>query len=440
MLKNFIPFFHRLKHKIVFSVTAFFKTDEHQELLKTVDTHLLIWNHELVNLETQERAELADLKSETIASTAKEILSKKSKSKQNLHIALYLSNIEFVSTEYELPEMATQNVVSALSYQVSELMPAYPGQLMLAAKHDESRDKNIALWLDHNRTESLFNAFKEQAIELTAIIPRIMLTSLIKNGNVKKNYNHQYRDHDENHLLQITLNNQYLIQWSGISNSDIKDEAYFQQWEKDSEPSKDMTHIDTADFWPTVDRSDIEQLSYVFFPESARHNLKKHSRLKKGRLAVIAGIIVVALLVAPFIKNLIRYNKYDKKYQEYKEKTVEIRKMRSSVTQFEDNWALFMDYPRADIIAVIHKLNTVIPQDSWIQGFEVKDGFVEIDGYSPNPTRILEIISRQAEFGQVAFNQRTRSERGKSNEHFGITFRLNNINVEAYQEKYFPVN
>ena len=114
--------------------------------------------------------------------------------------------------------------------------------------------------------------------------------------------------------------------------------------------------------------------------------------------------------------------------------------MRSTVTRFEENWGLFIDYPRPDVMAVVKKLNSIIPQDSWIKGFEIKSGVVEIDGYSPNPTGILEVISRQREFEQASFNQRTRTERGKNNEHFGITFHLNSINMEAYQDKYFPVN
>ncbi|MCU7834258.1 MAG: PilN domain-containing protein [gamma proteobacterium symbiont of Taylorina sp.] len=440
MFKNVMPFFHRLKHRFVFSLTAFFKTDERQELLKTVDTHLLIWNQELLNLQTGECVELADMEAETVASAAKKLSLIEGKNKQSIHIALYLSNVEFVATEYELPEMAIQNVPSALSYQVSDLMPAYPGQLMLAVNHNESRKKNIALWLDYERTERLFSAFKQQSIELSAIIPRIILTSLIKTENTKKNQILQYREQDENHLLQVTLNQQDFIQWRSISHRDMQDEAYFQQWEKESAALDDMTHIKTADYWLDIDRKQIEQLSYAFFPESARRNLKKHSRLKKGRLAVIAGLIVAVLLVTPFIKNSIRFNKYEQRYLEYKEKTVEVRKMRSSVTQFEDNWALFVDYPRADIAAVIRKLNSIIPKNSWIKGFVIKEGFVEIDGYSPNPTSILETISRQEEFEQVAFNRRTQSERGKKNEHFGITFHIKSINVEAYQEKYFPVN
>lgn len=440
MFKNFILIFNRLKYKLVFAVSSFIKTDEQQELLQKVDSHFLIWDHQLINLDTGQSSVLEDMNAETIASAASEIISKESKYKHTLHAALYLPDLEFIATEYELPEVAAQNIPSALSYQVDELMPAYPGKLMLAVNHNDSRKKNIALWLDQLRTEVLFTALKSQNIELIVIIPRIALAFLAKNLNTAKSHIRQFRESDENGLLDVALENQSLLQWQSINNNDMKDEEYFRQWQQWSEPTVDRTLVKSAAFWQQIDRSHLDQLRYSFFPESTRQNLKQRSRLKKGRLAVIAAITAAFLLATPFIINIIRNIQWQQQYQDFKEKTAEVSKMRSTVTQFEDKWALFMEYPRADVMAVIRKLNNIIPQDSWIKGFEIKSGVVEIDGYSPNPTNILEVISKQPEFEQAAFNQKTRIERGKNNEHFGITFQLNSINMDAYQEKYFPVN
>jgi hypothetical protein len=422
-------------------MASFIKTDEHQELLKTVDIQLLVWNQQLFNLQTGDCESLVNADADSIAEVAQLLIQKIGKKNiKNKHIALYLANIEFVSTEYELPEVAAPAVSAALKYKVAELMPAYPGQLMLAVNHDDSRKKNLALWLDHQRTESLFNAFHQQNMELTAIIPRIALAPLLIHDKMKKHQCYQFREQDDQHLLQVTLMNNHLVQWRHISLRDKQEETYFQEWQAGLESCEEMTLIDTVDFWSAVDKKQIEQLSYAFFPESAQHNLKKHSRLKKGRLAIIAGIILSLLLAAPFVKNSVRYAKWDKRYQEYKEKTVDVRKMRSSVTQFEDNWGLFIDYPQVDVTNVIQILDKVIPKDSWLKGFKIKEGFVEIEGFSPTPTRILEIIAKQTLFEQVAFNRSRTKQRGKDEERFGLTFHLHKINVSAYQDKYFPVN
>ena len=60
-----------------------------------------------------------------------------------------------------------------------------------------------------------------------------------------------------------------------------------------------------------------------------------------------------------------------------------------------------------------------------------------IEGYSPNPAEILELLSRLEEFDQVRFNQNIRSERGKNKEHFGITFLLIAIDEDAYYKEFF---
>jgi len=54
--------------------------------------------------------------------------------------------------------------------------------------------------------------------------------------------------------------------------------------------------------------------------------------------------------------------------------------MRAAVTQFEDNWSLYIDYPKMDVVAVIKKLNTIIPKNSWVTVLEMKKGVVEIEG------------------------------------------------------------
>ena len=436
MIKN-IPFFaNRLNHKLIDSLSSFFKTDEHQELLTKVDTHLLVWDNTLVNLKTGKHQTLDDLEASTIATAASQLIPESDRSKTTLHAALYLPPQDFVATEYELPAVAARDISSALNYQVDYLMPAYPGKLLLAVNHNELQQSNIALWLDELLSQTLFDSFKPFNIELTAIFPRIILAFLV---NVKTPVR-KFTEQDSNGLLEVVLDHHYLTQWRSINHSEMQDKEYFEQWQKETAPIEDRVMVDTYGFWQQIDRSHLEQLRYAFFPESARQNLKQRSRLKKDRLALIGAIVFSFLIAMPFLGNLMSKSHWQKQFQMRHTETLEVRTQRDAVTQFEDRWALYQDYPRADITAIIKKLNKIIPRDSWIKSFEIKNGVVTIDGYSPNPTKILEVISKQREFDQAAFNQRTRTERGKENERFGITFHLSSIDMKAYQEKYFPVN
>lgn len=433
MFKQFLPLFNRLKYKIVYSFSSFFKTDEHQELLKKVNTRLLVWDQKLFNLNSGDSTAIDDMSADALASAADELLKK---DKQVSRAALYLHPSEFVTTEYQLPNIALQNIVPALKYQVDNLLPGYPRALLLATNHNESSEANIALWFDQPRSEQLFNAFQEHKIELITIAPRTVLAMLSE--SIIKNAAQQVKETDQQGQLAIILENQRLIQWAQISQQEMQEKDYFLQWENEllETDNSQLISIDSASFFQQLDFSHIEQIRYTFFPDAARQSLKQRSRLKKGRLTVIAGVILLLLLSAPFIQNKIRYNKYEQRYLEYKEKTIEVRKMRASVNQFEAKWALFLEHPQVDAAAIVDKLNKIIPKNSWLTVFELTDNEVEIEGNSPNAAGILEVISKQAEFDDVAFNQRTRSERGK-NEHFGISFRMKNNDIEAYRDKFF---
>lgn len=432
MLNKFLPLFNRLKYKIVYSVSSFFKTDEHQELLKKVNTRLLVWEQTLFNLDSGDSTAIDDMSAEALASAAHRLLKK---NKQISRAALYLHPSEFVTTEYQLPNIAVQNIVAALKYQVDNLLPAYPRALLLTTNHNEGSETNIALWFDQPRSEQLFNAFNEQGIELITIAPRTVLAMLSE--SIIKNAGQQVKETDQQGRLSIVLENQRLIQWVQISQQEMQDKDYLLQWQEEllETDNSQTISIENESFFNKLDFSHIDQIHYTFFPDAARQSLKQRSRLKKGRLAVIAGVILLLLLSAPFIQNKIRYNKYEQRYLEYKEKTIEVRKMRASVNQFEENWALFLEHPKVDAAAIVDKLNKIIPKNSWITVFELKDNEVEIEGNSPNAAGILEVISKQDEFDEVAFNQRTRSERGR-NEHFGISFRMKNNTIEAYRNKF----
>ncbi len=60
-----------------------------------------------------------------------------------------------------------------------------------------------------------------------------------------------------------------------------------------------------------------------------------------------------------------------------------------------------------------------------------------MDGFSPNPAAILEVISAQNDFNEVAFNKNIRAQRGQDKERFGITFHIRGLNVEEYEKTYF---
>ena len=66
------------------------------------------------------------------------------------------------------------------------------------------------------------------------------------------------------------------------------------------------------------------------------------------------------------------------------------------------------------------------------------DGIVEIEGFSPNPARLVEILSGNPAFVDVAFSRASRTLAGKSeSDRFGVRFRLQAVDLEPYLKKHF---
>ncbi len=134
---------------------------------------------------------------------------------------------------------------------------------------------------------------------------------------------------------------------------------------------------------------------------------------------------------------MLQLNQFQQEYNDKVVQTKDVRIARESVLNYEDNWAAFDQFPQINIPQILLKINTLIPKNSWLSSFELNKGIINIEGYSPNPAEILELLSRLEEFDQVRFNQNIRSERGKNKEHFGITFRLIAIDEDAYYKEFF---
>ncbi|RKZ36513.1 MAG: hypothetical protein DRQ49_17820 [Gammaproteobacteria bacterium] len=95
-------------------------------------------------------------------------------------------------------------------------------------------------------------------------------------------------------------------------------------------------------------------------------------------------------------------------------------------------------FPQQQVVPVLETLNKLIPKDSWIISFKIETGFIKLEGYSPNPTQLIEILSQQSHINNVEQSRDTTQEKGKKERRFGITFKLKNFDFDAYWSEYFP--
>jgi hypothetical protein len=429
-------------------IRSFFQSEIREEILKGIDIRLLYFDGELINLENGS-AEKADINPQSIACATLKLISEEKDSKgnavssskkktNNKSIALFLPLTEFIYTKYSMPGVDSANIKAALSYQRDEFLPASSEHLQLTVKHIK-QDSNYALWFSENNTENFYLAFHQQGLILSTILPNFSLLS-------SKTKSHLIKECSDSYIAQYNFSDYSLSQIGHILASDLKTEDFKKEWESSFGLLENATPcLKSKANWidylaDNQTETNYKQSVYAYFPQQVKKKFKSKGHLRNSRVIGLMAFIFIFMAAIPFVDNERKYWKSEKKYNKYLALSKDIREQRSKVLTNEEEWGLYINYPKVNILEVITRLNKIIPLDSWISSFKIKNGYVEIDGYSPNPTAILEVISGQSDFNEVAFNQNTRAQRGKDKEKFGITFHIKNVDVDEYEKIYFSDN
>ena len=433
--------FHSFYTKIIINVSKYFIVDVHESLLKKVNVSLLLFEHEIINLATGQSNLIDDYSPESILSGATKLIPASIKKPS---IALFLPSSEFVSTSYQLPQVEKHNILSVLKYQQAELLPECQQSLLVAAKHDSLSDKNRAIWFSKERTNAIFDVFIRQNIKISSIFP----ASLLFATSSKYSHNSQHKDdifceQGEDYFLLTQFDHQQLKNWDFFYHKDLQQKdlklQFQEQWDN-KYPDLDFSSVDiinNKEKWLEIAAKSLPQKEYGFYPEQAETFITQESRFRKGRFSSIVLLLLVFIFSIPFIKNMLQLNQVQQEYDAKVLQTQNVRSARESVLNYEDNWAAFDQFPQINIPQILLKINTLIPKNSWLSSFELNKGTINIEGYSPHPAEILELLSRLEEFDQVRFNQNIRSERGKNKEHFGITFQIISIDEDTYYKEFF---
>ena len=174
---------------------------------------------------------------------------------------------------------------------------------------------------------------------------------------------------------------------------------------------------------------------YAFIPAGSILRIaEKRKKTKHRQLMGVAAMIMVSLFIAAgFAVNYKHTLK--KEMRATRARTFHTAYLKRESLKIMEDIAPVQEFPRPDMIATLNRLNELIPKDSWISVFRIEEENVEIEGFSPSPSELIKILSAEKQFTNVGFSRTTRSGRGK--ESFGIAFKLKNIDIKAYKEKYF---
>jgi hypothetical protein len=407
-----------------------FETSAKNSLLKQVNTILLVFNNRLYNLSngTWHSLDSKGVHADPLqmAAAAAELLQA---SNISHGVLLLLPAHEFLATTVTLPGVGRDSMKAALQLQSHALLPGYEADLALAVNiHEHKPDSpDVAIWITEQRMNELFSAFSDKNMLLAAIMPRMLAPAAAFDDVV-------IEDSDLNTISRIHYRHGVVVSWLQTSRMDLQQDAFLQQWEQLSN-SADVDEADSLEFssaehYLAVAEKIVADREYSFIPAGAEA-LKR--QLQKGkRMGLLASAAVLAVLIGfvPFLMQSIQARSLLATLERQQEMAESARSDRAVVRAFEQQWGAFTEFPRQDLSNTLLTLQEVI-SPGVLASLEIDEGFIKLEGDSPDPQSLLERLEQTDIFTEVDFARAT------SNTRYFIDLRLSTVDFPAYKQRYF---
>jgi len=387
------------------------------------------------NLVAQPDESVFKLTPTEMAAAARRLLPRTTKQSR---IALTLPSSEFVATQLKLPPAAitVQNLKNVVNLQLPTLLPGLTEPLLLAVQAPVDGEQTYALWMPSKRAEELWQAFDKEGLFLACILPR----PLVVLSHTPISDYHVY-DEDDSTITCLQWSGNVIQRWLHVSKLDCHSPEFSQQLDEVLSTFTDdveQAHKTSVKDWEELPAPPPAAYDYAFFPPSAVLRMAQEAR-KKKRLRLIAVMVLFVAAIMGGIYFAIDYEKRLKqRLVDLKRRTFDINQLRVEVGEIEETIGPIKDFPQQQVVGVLETLNKLIPKDSWIISFKIETGFIKLEGYSPDPTQLIEILSEQTtHISSVGQSRDITQEKGKKERRFGISFKLKNFDLDAYQSKYF---
>lgn len=423
-----------LKERLPGSLRTLFQANARAQLLRQVNTVLLVHDERLYDLANGSWRQLnqeADGEwSTSIAAAAVELLNHESAARS---VLLLLPALQFIATTISMPGVARENLRSALQLQTAVLLPSHDGNLGFAvntaASHSDGTD--VVLWMNESRLDALFEAFAAQGLFLASVMPRA-LGATSQTGAAGEL---QVEDGDATTLTQLVFSNGVLTQWLQIDRADLEDELLRRQWLEatTAKPSAVLTRqtLQSAQAWVELAGTVVANRDYSFIPAGAQAVRKQMEKGKRLAGAGIAAAVVLLLGVSPFLVQSLQARSLLADLAEQRELSAAARADQAVVRDFEQRWGVLTEFPAQNIAATLLQLQTVL-SPSVLTSLEVDEGSVQIEGESSDPQSLLQRLEQDAMFTGVDFARATNNNR------YYIDLRLSIVDFDGYRQRYFP--
>ena len=364
---------------------------------------------------------LGEIDAEAIAFAAKQLLVG---SELEPSILLLLAPSEFLATEQYMPGLTGSNLISAITLQQENILPACDETLALAVSDGGSNGHRLAMWIREARLTALFQAFSSHGLTLAALAPRTLAAMTPGQDTL-------LLDDDGRDTIFISARGRVPEQWSQIQNTELAEPAFSEQWQQhlaafEAETKRTLTA--TQDF-VLGKTADIEP-SYGFFPSGALDVSRQ--RVLRKQLKIAAGLFLCLLGLAafPFLVQTFELRMANARLELNRELSVDARQDQKVVVEFENRWGAIYDFPQQNVAVAMFRLQEVLGGEQ-LSSLELSEGLIRIQGNSSDPQAILQRLEQDPMFAEVVFSRAT------SNTRYFIDLRLATVNFDAYRVRHF---
>jgi len=401
---------------------------------KPVSSDICLIVHGAVLLHGQQQKQItqADESFFTATQLAKAARSLLPKITQKERIALALPSIEFVATSLKLPAVVA-NPKEVVNLQMPTLLPGVTEQLLLSVEAASEGEQTCALWLPVKRATDLFQAFDKEGLFLNCLLPR----PLVVLPHTKKPF--QVYDEDDKTITYMKWSGNVIQHWLHTLKVDCHESLF--QTQLDEALSRFSNGMEqerktSLSNWQGMPIPSPSAYNYAFIPPHAGLRMAQEARQKKQRqMKVAVGALIVVVIGGIWFANFHKQG-LEQRLADLKRKDT-ISQLRGEVVEIEEMIGPVKNFPHPDVILILEKLNAMIPKSSWITHFQIEWGTVKFEGYSPNPSELIEILSKEPHISNVEITRGTNKERGKEELKFGISLKLKGLNWLNYQSEYF---
>ncbi|MCB1873395.1 MAG: PilN domain-containing protein [Gammaproteobacteria bacterium] len=326
-------------------------------------------------------------------------------------VILLLPPGHFSTSEHQFANLNRSALLRALYYQQDELFPGMEALVVTAAC---SPRPSLALWMRQRELEYWQQAFALAGLKLLAIGPSNLIRQYLGETG--------FKSLDADSMFEATVD-----QLGNLTGWSLKEGMEREGRKNSSRPASPWKGF--------KGRLKIRRPDYLFLLE--KRGKQPRFGLWLGLAAVTVGLLVT-YAVLPIAQQLNLRTELEQRVADLARQADDVLTLREQVLALEERLAPALNYPKIKIGSLLILLDKNLPKQSWLTSMWVKESNVEIEGVSPDPSRVIERLSVRPEFSEVAFSraiqQDPRLGRSEGKSSFGIRLKLAGIDFDGWRQ------